>query len=126
MTILYNTTTSARRRFRTPVPQFLRDHAKEANANLAALVAAQARGEDTLDWYRDLFASAEMVFLMYRDDAEDCGLGLIVAKGRPLMKRAIDAGNGLTTSTVSMIAADKAQACALWAKFGNGFPAVRS
>ncbi|CAM5763565.1 hypothetical protein [Bosea minatitlanensis] len=104
---------------RLPVPAEWRGRLEQANRNLEAMKRAIASGVDQRDWYRDLFAPAGVVFLIYHDSDEPYGFGYIVAKGMPLMARAIREGGSLSCATTSMVVASREQAQMIFRDVGD-------
>lgn len=104
---------------RLPVPAEWRGRLEQAYLNLAALKRDVASGVDPRDWYRDFFAPAGVVFLIYHDSDEPNGLGYIVAKGTPLMARAIREGGSLSCATTSIIVASREQAQMIFRDVGD-------
>lgn len=104
---------------RLPVPAEWRGRLEQANRNLEAMKRAVASGVDQRDWYRDFFAPAEVVFLIYHASDEPYGFDYIVAKGMPRMARALREGGSLACNTTSMIVASPEQAQMIFREVGD-------
>lgn len=68
--------------YRARVPFLIRDLVCEAHANLLLARDLKARGVPPKESFADLFASADVVVLLYPEDDDPCGIGYAVPKGR--------------------------------------------
>lgn len=102
-----------------PLPQFMRERVEQANANLLHYQASLASGMSSDDWMMRFFAPADIVFLLYPDDAQADGLGLVVAKGRWRLEAALLAGVALECSTTSLVVGRQEEAMAMAIVYGD-------